>query len=106
MTVQPINATRRPMSAAAFRKWCKRMNLSKRQAAAALGVSYGAFLRCQQDGAPLHIALACAALLSNLGPYGINLGDLNKFKTDTLNGQPVPLDRRKQNGTAEKLQVA
>ena len=58
----------RPMSAAAFRAWRANAALSERNACAVLGISRGALRRCEVEGAPLYIGLACAALVTHLPP--------------------------------------
>lgn len=54
---------KRPMSGEAFQAWRTSMGLSaERDAAKALGMSRGFLRSCDRDGAPLYVALACAAL--------------------------------------------
>jgi len=60
----------RPMKAGEFAAWRNEMGLSERDAAARLGMSRGFLRASEQDGAPLYVALACAALLAGLKPYG------------------------------------
>jgi transcriptional regulator with XRE-family HTH domain len=58
------------MPAAALRAWRTEMGLAERDAAERLGMSRGGLRNAEADGAPLYIALACAALKANLMPYG------------------------------------
>jgi hypothetical protein len=54
---------KRPMSGETFQAWRTSMGLSaERDAAKALGMSRGFLRSCDRDGAPLYVALACAAL--------------------------------------------
>ena len=52
-----------------LRAWQKQMNLTYESAAAALSVSRATYARYIQNGAPLSIGLACAALAAGLPPY-------------------------------------
>lgn len=45
------------------------MGLNKVKAAAALGLSRNTLQRYEIEGAPLYIALACAALICGLAPW-------------------------------------
>ena len=58
------------MPAADFIAWLDWMDLSDRQATAALGLgSRNTLARFKVEGAPLYIALACAALDRNVPPW-------------------------------------
>lgn len=61
------------MSASDFATWMDRMGFKSNDTAAeALGVgSRNTIAKYRKDGAPLYIALACAALINNIPPYGI-----------------------------------
>lgn len=61
----------RPMPGEALRAWRTEMGLAERDAAARLGMSRGGLRNAEADGAPLYIALACAALIADLKPYGV-----------------------------------
>lgn len=61
----------RPMPASALRAWRTEMGLAERDAAIRLGMSRGGLRNAELDGAPLYIALACAALKDGLTPYGM-----------------------------------
>jgi len=45
------------------------MGLNEREACDLLGMSRGFLRNCERDGAPLYIALACAAAFVGLPPY-------------------------------------
>lgn len=57
------------MTAAGFEAWMARMGWSGREAARQLGVSKDSVVRYRREGAPLLVALACAALAAGLGPW-------------------------------------
>ncbi len=59
------------MNAKDFTHWMDRMGLKSDSAAAELlGLgSRNTVAKYRADGAPLYIALACAALLNNIPPY-------------------------------------
>jgi hypothetical protein len=61
------------MSPEDFRNWMSRMQLKSSEGARqALGVgSRNTIDKYRKEGAPLFIALACAALLNNIPPYHI-----------------------------------
>lgn len=61
----------RPMAGSLLRAWRSEMGLAERDAAARLGMSRGGLRNAEADGAPLYIALACAALITGLDPYGL-----------------------------------
>lgn len=60
------------MPAAALRAWRTEMGLAERDAAIRLGMSRGGLRNAEEDGAPLYIALAAAALMAGLRPYGMD----------------------------------
>jgi len=60
--------TERPMSAAAFRAWRESHGMSERAASDALGLSRGALRTYERSGAPLFMALACAAYSQKIEP--------------------------------------
>lgn len=68
---KPRASNTRPMPGEALRTWRTEMGLAERDAAARLGMSRGGLRNAEAEGAPLYIALACAALINNLKPYGI-----------------------------------
>jgi hypothetical protein len=57
------------MTAAAFCQWLDQMGYSDREAERRLGVTRKTIGGYRQKGAPLAIALACAALSNGLSPY-------------------------------------
>lgn len=58
------------MSAADFRAWMEREQLSLRGAQARLGIgSRNSLLKYLAEGAPLTVALACSAISAGLGPW-------------------------------------
>lgn len=59
------------MTADDFNAWLDHMGWSMRKASIELGVSKNTIPRYREDGAPLHIALACAALTHGLPPWKV-----------------------------------
>lgn len=59
------------MTADDFREWRKRLGLNRVEAAAVLGMGRNQPQR-YEEGQPIprHVALACAALIHKLPPYG------------------------------------
>ena len=58
------------MNALTFRAWLKEMDFTDAAAAKALGIgSRNTIAKYRAEGAPLHIALACAALAEGLEPW-------------------------------------
>ncbi|OQC18922.1 MAG: hypothetical protein BWX69_03140 [Planctomycetes bacterium ADurb.Bin069] len=57
------------MRAADFEAWITRMGWSGLEAARRLGTSKNSVVRYRREGAPLTVALACAALAAGLGPW-------------------------------------
>ncbi len=57
------------MSADDFLAWLDERGISGREAARQLGVSNDTITRYKRNGAPLHIALACAAICQGLPPW-------------------------------------
>lgn len=62
----------RPMAGQLLGAWRAEMGLSERDAARRLGMSRGGLRNAEADGAPLYIAYACAALINDIEPYGID----------------------------------
>jgi transcriptional regulator with XRE-family HTH domain len=60
------------MPGATLRAWRAEMGLSECDAAARLGMSRGGLRNAEALGAPLYIALACAAVIRKLEPYGVD----------------------------------
>jgi len=58
------------MDAKSFCDWMERMDFNNLEAAAALGISRNTVPTYRKEGAPLYIALACAALSYGLPPMG------------------------------------
>ena len=59
------------MTGKAFCAWLEQMKLSDRTAVVALGLgSRNTIAKYKVEGAPLYIALACAALARGLPPFG------------------------------------
>lgn len=58
------------MPAAVFEGWLDAMGWSGLEAARRLGASKNSVLRWRREGAPMTVALACAALAAGLGPWG------------------------------------
>jgi hypothetical protein len=57
------------MTALDFNAWLEHMAWSGLEAARQLDVSKNSITAYKRKGAPLHIALACAALAENLEPW-------------------------------------
>ena len=58
------------MNAADFRKWQTRLKLKDIDAMRALGIgSRNTLKKYQEEGAPLYIGLACAAVAAGLPPW-------------------------------------
>ena len=57
------------MTTSDLREWQNQMGYTYNTAAAALGVSRATYARYLQNGAPLAIGLACAALAAGLSAY-------------------------------------
>lgn len=57
------------ISAQEFRDWMTRMGFSGREAARRLGTADNTVIKYRNKGAPLYIALACAALASDIPPW-------------------------------------
>lgn len=58
------------MTAQEFNDWIEKRGISGREAARQLGLSKGTVVRYRATGAPLVVALACAALDADLSPWG------------------------------------
>jgi hypothetical protein len=69
VVTRPPARRNRPMSAKAMRAWRIDMGLSERDASQRLGMSRGGLQIAERKGAPLYIALACAALIMDIPPY-------------------------------------
>lgn len=57
------------MPAADFERFLDLMNLSERAAVEVLGISRPSIARYKREGAPLVVALACAAIARGLKPW-------------------------------------
>jgi hypothetical protein len=77
---QSFMSQNKPMTGATLQRWRKKRKLSERGACLVLGLSRGALRNFEAAGAPLYIALACAALDANLSPVGVR----GKPKSRTL----------------------
>ena len=81
---------RRVMSAKAVRVWRETHGMSGRAAAEALGYSRNALRVCEEHGAPLHIALACAAISAGIKPIlhysdiTFPIGERRRFRYEDL----------------------
>ena len=63
-------ARKAEISAEDFRAWMERMSWNDVQATAGLGLgSRHTLVKYKAEGAPLYIALACAALIRGLSPW-------------------------------------
>lgn len=56
-----------------FTAWMQHMGYNRLQAAAALGVGRNTVPRWMNEGAPLHVALACTALALGMKPWPLEL---------------------------------
>lgn len=58
------------ITAEQFQNWMMQMGFSGREAARQLGTADNTVITYRNKGAPLYIALACAALAADLPPWG------------------------------------
>lgn len=61
--------TKQEMSGEDFSAWIEHMGYSGREAARQLGLANDSVVKYKREGAPLHVALACAALAFGLPPW-------------------------------------
>ncbi len=60
------------MEAKEFQEWLKLMGFSERKAAQELGLSRATVSKYRDEGAPLYIGYACAAMIEGLEPWPPN----------------------------------
>ena len=72
----------RSMPPGAIGEWLDKMGISQRDAVALLGISRSGLRNYDDRGAPLYIALACAALLNDIKPYGIKRDVISDIKKE------------------------
>lgn len=77
----------RPFAGPLMRAWRSEMGWSERDASKHLGMSRGGLRNAEAEGGPLYLAYACAALINNIKPYGLNDREYGRQLAEALKRQ-------------------